>query len=81
MRARLRRRCSRGATCTGGWWGIGSTLKPHRKGRIKLFVDGAGLPSPGRWRIANRRLPGDKVAQGIRNILREGLRVAALGAR
>ena len=51
-------------------------MKPHRKGRVKYFVDGAGLPSPGRWKIASRRLPGDKVAQGIRNILREGLRVA-----
>ena len=32
-----------------GWWGRGPTLRPHRKGIVKTFVDGAGLPSPGRW--------------------------------
>ena len=34
-----------------GWWGRGRPLQPHRKGLKKDFVNGAGLPSPGRWRI------------------------------
>ena len=59
-----------------GFWGIGPTLQPHRKGMAKTFIDGAGLPSPGRWKVANRRLPGTGVAKHLRDILREGLRVA-----
>ena len=39
----------------------------------KEFVDGAGLPSPGRWRIRDRDLPGDDVASELRHALREGL--------
>ena len=53
-----RRRPRRGE----GWWGIGRPLQPHRKGLNKEFVDGAGLPSPGRWRVKDRRLPDDDVA-------------------
>ena len=40
-----------------GHWGRGAPLKVRRKGCDRSFVDGAGLPSPGRWAIAHRRLP------------------------
>ena len=29
-----------------GWWGIGPTPTPMRKGLSRTLVDGAGLPSP-----------------------------------
>ena len=40
-----------------GWWGIGRPLQPHCKGINKDFVDGAGILSPGRWKIKDRPLP------------------------
>ena len=56
-----------------GWWGIGKPLQPQRKGLYKEFVDGAGLPSPGRWRVRDRRLPDDRVARDLRLILEDAL--------
>ena len=56
-----------------GWWGRGPPLRPQRKGLIKTFADGAGLPSPGRWPIAQRRLPDDDIAHAIRRVFKEGL--------
>ena len=49
-----------------GWWGIGRPIQPHRKGLNKEFVDGAGLPSPGRWKVNDRRLPDDDEARDLR---------------
>ena len=34
------------------WWGRGSPLKPHKKRTIIEFVDGRGVPSPGRWAMS-----------------------------
>ena len=56
-----------------GWWGRGPPLRPQRKGLVKTFYDGAGLPSPGRWPIKQRRLPDDTLANEIRDIFRQGL--------
>lgn len=56
-----------------GWWGRGSTLRPQRKGIVKTFYDGAGLPSPGRWAPKQRRLPEDEIATELRRIFKEGL--------
>jgi hypothetical protein len=56
-----------------GWWGRGRPLQPHRKGMANNFVDGAGTPSPGRWRIEDRRLPENEVAEDLRAALRQGL--------
>ena len=56
-----------------GWWGIGRPLQPHKKGVNKDFVDGAGILSPGRWRVRDRRLPESEVAQELRDTLREAL--------
>ena len=56
-----------------GWWGRGRPLQPHRKGKAKNFVDGAGTPSPGTWRIEDRRLPENEVAEELRAALRQGL--------
>ena len=49
-------------------------MQPHRKGLNKDFVDGAGLPSPGRWRVGKRNLPDDDVARSLRRELRDALR-------
>ena len=57
-----------------GWWGVGRPLQPHRKGINKDFVDGAGLPSPGRWKIRDRRLPEGEAAQDLRDTVWEALR-------
>ena len=40
-----------------GWWGRGPTLRPHKKGLVKEFIDGAGYPSPGRWRSSRGGCP------------------------
>ena len=48
-------------------------MQPHMKGKAKNFVDGAGIPSPGRWRIKDRRLPGNEVAEELKAALRQGL--------
>ena len=50
-----------------GWWGIGRPLQPRRKGVNNDFADGAGLPSPGRWNIRDRRLPESEVAEELRD--------------
>ena len=57
-----------------GWWGIGRPLQPHRKGVNKDFADGAGLPSPGRWKIRDRKLPESDVAEDLRDTLAEALK-------
>ena len=56
-----------------GWWGHGPTLRPHKEGIVKSFVDGAGLPSPGRWSPKRRNLPDDEVAKSLKKVLRQGL--------
>lgn len=57
-----------------GWWGIGPPLRPTKKGATREFVDGAGMCSPGRWAVKNRRLPDDFASKRIRHIFREGLK-------
>ena len=57
-----------------GWWGRGRALRTTRKGIGREFVDGAGLPSPGRWKIKDRILPDHDVAQEIRQIVWKALR-------
>ena len=64
------RRSKRGA----GWWGQGRPLQPHKKGLNKDFVDGAGLASPGRWKVKDRRLPENEVAQELRKAIWSALR-------
>ena len=64
-----RRRPKRGE----GWWGAGPPVQIHRKGEPRPLTDGAGLPSPGRWPIARRRLPQREPVKQIRQILLEGL--------
>ena len=59
-----------------GWWGHGSPVRAHRKGVSKALVDGAGLPSPGRWGPKQRRLPDDDVAKDVRKILKDGLKAS-----
>ena len=56
-----------------GWWGRGSSLKAMRKGIPRDFVDGAGLCSPGRWKIGQRILPDDHASRRIKTTLRQGL--------
>jgi hypothetical protein len=56
-----------------GWWGRGEALRPYRKGTARDFVDGAGLPSPGRWPVERRRLPEPRVADRLRKSLKKGL--------
>ena len=56
-----------------GWRGDGPTLKPHRKGITKSFIDGAGLPSPGRWPPKKRRLPNNDIAKEVREIFQAGI--------
>ena len=34
-----------------GWWGRGPPLSAYRKGVDREINDGAGFPSPGRWRV------------------------------
>ena len=55
-----------------GWWGVGPTLLPFRKGFPKPFTDGAGLCSPGRWPIDRRRLPDKDLARQLRTIDTQG---------
>ena len=57
-----------------GWIGRGLPLATHRKGLRRDFVDGAGLCSPGRWRVANRVLPDDHLAKRLQNFFTKGLR-------
>ena len=56
-----------------GWWGRGPTLRPHRKGIAKTFIDGAGFPSPGRWNPKQRNLPEDGTAEKLKSIFKRGL--------
>ena len=56
-----------------GWWGRGPPVRVQRKGVMKGLVDGAGLPSPGRWPPNQRRLPEGEVADGLRKIFMNGL--------
>ena len=56
-----------------GWWGHGRPLRAQKKGLTKDFTDGAGLPSPGRWRIHDRRLPNHDVARALKKVLREAI--------
>ena len=56
-----------------GWWGRGPTLRPHRKGIAKTFIDGAGFPSPGRWSPTQRNLPEDGTAEKLKSIFKRGL--------
>ena len=56
-----------------GWWGRGSSMKAMRKGIPRDFVDGAGLCSPGRWKVNQRILPDDQFARRLRRALRDGL--------
>ena len=60
-----------------GWWGRGPPIRPQRKGLVKNFIDGAGYPSPGRWKVDQRRLPDDTVAKELREVFRKGLMVSA----
>ena len=48
-----------------GWWGHGQPLAARKKGVARPFVDGAGLPSPGRWPIAYRKLPTGTLADRL----------------
>ena len=57
-----------------GWWGRCRPLQPHRKGLNKDFVDGAGLASPGRWKVKDRRLPENERAQELRKAVWSALR-------
>ena len=57
-----------------GWWGRDRPLQPHRKGLNKDFGDGAGLASPGRWKVKDRRLPESEVAQELRKAIWSALR-------
>ena len=59
-----------------GWWGRGPPLRPQRKGLEKVFVDGAGFPSPGRWKPDQRKLPNDSIAKELRSIFEAGLKEA-----
>ena len=56
-----------------GWWCVGPTLLPLRKGVPKPFVDGAGLCSPGRWPVQRRRLPSNEIATKLQDIVLKGL--------
>ena len=49
-------------------------MRTTRKGISREFVDVAGLPSPGRWKIADRILPDHDVTQEIRQIVWKALR-------
>ena len=40
-----------------GWWGYGHPIRAWKKSVQRDFVDGAGLCSPGRWPVQQRRLP------------------------
>ena len=57
-----------------GWWGVGPSIKPLRKGVPRDFVDGAGLCSPGRWPPSQRRLPDGHAARRLQGVVLEGLR-------
>ena len=57
-----------------GWWGVGPTLLPLRKGAPKPFVDGAGLCSPGRWPVTRRRLPNNDLATKLQKIVLDRLK-------
>ena len=59
-----------------GWWARGPTLRPHKKGLVKEFIDGAGYPSPGRWRVQQRRLPDEDRHRRLRSIFVNGVRTA-----
>ena len=37
----------------------------------KEFTDGAGLPSPGRWKVRDRNLPNNEVAEALRATTRD----------
>ena len=63
-----------------GWWGKGPALQTSKKGLSRDFVDWAGYPSPGRWPLAQRRLPNDELANKIRKIVESGL-VGGEGSR
>ena len=56
-----------------GWWGLGPSLLPLRKGVPRPFTDGAGLCSPGRWPFARRRLPSSDLALKLQDIVYQGL--------
>lgn len=56
-----------------GWWGMGHTLLPLRKGVPQPFVDGAGLCSPGRWPPGRLRLPSNDLAHKLQGIVQKGL--------
>ena len=56
-----------------GWRGMGPPLMARRKGVPRAIIDGGGIPSPGRWAVANRRLPDSLTLQRIQRILTEGL--------
>ena len=59
-----------------GWWGDRAPLRALKKGVARLFTDGAGFASPGRWRKSRRNLPHNDVAKEIRKIFLRGLRKA-----
>ena len=56
-----------------GWWGFGPPIRPLKKGVPRDFVDGAGLCSPGRWPISQRRIPDDYTSKRLQKVVRDGL--------
>ena len=56
-----------------GWWGRGPGLRARRKGIHIDAIDGAGLPSPGRWAPKDRNLPDNELAREIRQIIGKAL--------
>ena len=62
-----------------GWHGHGPPLEVRRKHRRDEFHEGGGLPSPGRWPLARRKLPDGSKAREIRSIISEGLKEALDG--
>jgi hypothetical protein len=62
-----------------GLWGQGPPLSYVESGKRKLFADGCGLCSPGRWEPERRQVVGstlaDEVRSGLLKVLREKLNV------
>ena len=55
-----------------GWWGQGQPIRTWRKSVQRDFADGAGLCSPGRWPVAQRKLPDGHAVKRLRKVIRDG---------